>query len=248
MADYGDASGFEAVLDASGHEIAAVFLEPVMGAGGLISPPDGFLAQVYAATKRHGALFVLDEIVTFRLSTGGAQATLPFKPDLTILGKIIGGGLPVGAVGGSREIMAAYVAPGTRVGGSGTFNGNPVTMAAGNVVVRDLTAEQIERINGMGERVADALPSIAGKHGFAVFPKRAGSIVRLDFGAEHDRIMPHLLLSALSRGLFMHSRGVMVFNTAMKEPDVADVLGGLAECFEELAACGLSDPDPALGR
>ena len=100
LGEYNDPATFEEILDAHGQEIAAVVLEPVMGAGGVVSADPEFLRRVQRAAEAAGALFVLDEVITFRLAEGGAQSLFGIEPDLTMLGKVIGGGFPVGAVGG----------------------------------------------------------------------------------------------------------------------------------------------------
>src|SRR5690606_12087086 len=105
-ATYNDLASFEAVLAEHGDDVAAVFLEPAMGAGGVIEADDDFLRGVQAAARRAGALFILDEVITLRMSTGGLQAVKGIEPDLTMMGKLIGGGFPVGAVGGKAEFFA----------------------------------------------------------------------------------------------------------------------------------------------
>ncbi|HEX2464159.1 MAG TPA: aminotransferase class III-fold pyridoxal phosphate-dependent enzyme, partial [Thermoanaerobaculia bacterium] len=122
LADYGDLASFEAVLTEHGEEIAAVFVEPVQGAGGIVRGTPEFLNGLRAAAHRAGALFVLDEVITFRLATGGIQAELGVDPDLTMFGKIIGGGFPVGAVGGKLDLMDVFEPARMRALHSGTYN------------------------------------------------------------------------------------------------------------------------------
>jgi glutamate-1-semialdehyde 2,1-aminomutase len=129
---FNDLEAVEALFRSEGDEIAAVILEPVLGNGGLIPPVPGFLEGLRAVTERHGALLVFDEVMTgFRVALGGAQGRFGIRPDLTTLGKVIGGGLPVGAFGGRREIMER-VAPLGPVYQAGTLSGNPLACAAGN--------------------------------------------------------------------------------------------------------------------
>ncbi|MBI1893626.1 MAG: glutamate-1-semialdehyde 2,1-aminomutase [Candidatus Rokubacteria bacterium] len=128
---FNDLDGARSVLDALGREIAAVIVEPVVGNMGVVPPRPGFLAGLRELTARHGALLIFDEVITgFRLGYGGAQALYGIAPDLTVLGKIIGGGLPVGAYGGRREIMA-QVSPLGGIYQAGTLSGNPLAVAAG---------------------------------------------------------------------------------------------------------------------
>ncbi|MDX1385171.1 MAG: aminotransferase class III-fold pyridoxal phosphate-dependent enzyme, partial [Thermoanaerobaculia bacterium] len=152
LGEYNDLASFEAVLAEHGDEIAAVFTEPVMGAGGGIPADVGFLRGLADAARRAGALFVADEVITFRLGVGGWQGEIGIDPDLTMFGKLIGGGFPVGAVGGKRELMRV-LEPGGGVFHSGTYNANPVTMAAGAVSIRELTAERIAAMHDLAERL-----------------------------------------------------------------------------------------------
>jgi glutamate-1-semialdehyde 2,1-aminomutase len=169
LAEYGDASTFETMLARHGDEIAAVFLEPILGSSGIIAPSPDFLPRVAETARRAGALFVIDEVITLRLGTGGAQAAAGIAPDLTMMGKIIGGGLPVGALGGRADLMAHFDPAGEHpMHDSGTFNGNPLTCAAGVVSVRELSADRIAAMDRMAsrmhsemERAAAALRDIA---------------------------------------------------------------------------------------
>lgn len=133
---YNNLDTVRAVLEAEGREIAAVIVEPVAGNMGVVPPAAGFLAGLRDLTSRHGVVLIFDEVITgFRVAYGGAQARYGVSPDLTVLGKIIGGGLPVGAYGGRREIMAC-VAPLGGVYQAGTLSGNPLAVAAGLETLR----------------------------------------------------------------------------------------------------------------
>ena len=128
---YNDADALRALFAAEGEQIACVIIEPVVGNAGFIPPVDGFLEAVRALTREHGALLIFDEVMTgFRVAPGGAQQRFGITPDLTTLGKVIGGGLPVGAYGGRRELMER-IAPAGPVYQAGTLSGNPLAMAAG---------------------------------------------------------------------------------------------------------------------
>ncbi len=137
---YNDAEAFKAVFAQQGEEIAAVIVEPVAGNMGLVLPKPGFLDLLRKETKEHGALLIFDEVMCgFRASLGGAQAAYAIKPDLTCLGKIIGGGLPVAAYGGRRDIME-QVSPAGPVYQAGTLSGNPLAMTAGLETLNIITA------------------------------------------------------------------------------------------------------------
>lgn len=142
---YNDTDALKDVFDRYGEDIACVIIEPVVGNSGVIIPKEGFLRELRDLTKRYGALLIFDEVITgFRLSYGGAQEYFDIDPDITCLGKIIGGGLPVGAYGGRAEIMD-MVAPSGPVYQAGTLSGNPIAMAAGLK-----TIEILERDNPYG--------------------------------------------------------------------------------------------------
>jgi glutamate-1-semialdehyde 2,1-aminomutase len=129
---FNDPEAVEDLFSQQGDAIAAVFLEPVMGNAGLIPPEPGFLERLREITQRHGALLVFDEVMTgFRVGLRGAQGRYGVFPDLTVMGKVIGGGLPIGAFGGRRDIMER-VAPSGPVYQAGTLSGNPLATAAGN--------------------------------------------------------------------------------------------------------------------
>ncbi len=159
--------------------IAAVIVEPVVGNAGTIAPGPGYLQGLREITAKHGALLILDEVMTgFRLSLGGAQELYGIRPDLTTLGKIVGGGLPCGAFGGRADVMA-YLAPLGPVYQAGTLSGNPLAMAAGIATVGALIAggetiyPQLERVTAA---VADGVGAMAREAGVAVTMNRVGSM------------------------------------------------------------------------
>jgi glutamate-1-semialdehyde 2,1-aminomutase len=155
---YNSPAALEQCFEWYGDKIAAVIVEPVVGNMGCVPPAPGFLAALREFTRRHGALLIFDEVMTgFRVAFGGAQQLYGVRPDLTTLGKVIGGGLPVGAYGGRRDVMS-MVAPAGPVYQAGTLSGNPLAVAAGLAMLRHLGAhpdvyEQLER---NGARLAQA--------------------------------------------------------------------------------------------
>ena len=141
---YNDADAIRAVMEREGDQIAAVIVEPVAGNMGLVLPRQGYLSLLRELTEKYGALLIFDEVMCgFRASLGGAQAAYGIRPDLTCLGKIIGGGLPVAAYGGRREIME-HVSPAGPVYQAGTLSGNPLAMTAGIETLKIITAEPEE--------------------------------------------------------------------------------------------------------
>ncbi|MEX0856011.1 MAG: glutamate-1-semialdehyde 2,1-aminomutase [Gemmatimonadota bacterium] len=155
---FNDLDAVEALFRREGNAIAAVFVEPIMGNAGLIPPLPGFLEGLRRITDHHGALLVFDEVMTgFRVALGGAQTLLGVTPDLTTLGKVIGGGLPVGAFGGRRDIMER-VAPAGPVYQAGTLSGNPLATAAGNAQLAWLEEhDPFSALEDVGRRLVDGL-------------------------------------------------------------------------------------------
>ncbi|MGQ9697638.1 MAG: glutamate-1-semialdehyde 2,1-aminomutase [Armatimonadota bacterium] len=174
---YNDISAVEAVFGSLGDSIAAVIVEPVAGNMGVIPPKEGFLHGLRDITSRHGALLIFDEVITgFRLAFGGAQQVFGITPDLTTLGKIIGGGLPVGAYGGRRDIME-MVAPAGPVYQAGTLSGNPVAMAAGLATLKELHAPGVyQRLESLSAQLEEGLRAAAEDAGVPVTLNRVGSM------------------------------------------------------------------------
>jgi glutamate-1-semialdehyde 2,1-aminomutase len=143
------------------HEVAAVIAEPIAANMGVVPPADGFLELLRTSTREHGALLVLDEVITgFRVARGGAQEMLGISPDLTILGKVLGGGLPAAAFGGPRDLMER-IAPAGDVYQAGTLSGNPLAVAAGLATLRELDVAAYGRLAALTERLADGLRGLA---------------------------------------------------------------------------------------
>ena len=179
---FNDAAALEQALERLGAELACVILEPVAANMGVIMPEPGYLARVRALTRAHGVLLIFDEVVTgFRLGLGGAQEAFGIRPDLTTFGKILGGGLPIGALGGPRRLMQR-LAPEGDVYHGGTFAGHPLSMAAGVATIRELNARTpYERLERLSRRAADGLAEAARESGVPVQVNRAGSMFTLFF-------------------------------------------------------------------
>ena len=236
MVDFNDVGQLEAAMEAEGDRVAAILLEPVTGTGVF----EGTL-EYFAAARRladeHGALLICDEVITLRLAFGGFQEVLGVRPDLTTMGKIIGGGLPVGAFGGRSDVMAIFdpSAP-HHLHHSGTFNGNLMTMAAGCVTLDLLTRSEIARINTLGERLAEGLRRLlAGRPDLQGVVNGCGSLVHVNFGTEgevrnYSDLNPDSFAvgrfhpAALDEGLYFAPRGFMNTSTAMDEQAVDGAL------------------------
>ena len=182
---FNDLEAAERAMEAYGGDVAAVILEPVAGNMGLVPPRDRFLAGLRELTGRSGSLLIFDEVITgFRLGMGGAQEWFDILPDLTCLGKILGGGLPVGAFGGREEVMAV-LSPDGPVYQAGTLSGNPLAMQTGLA-----TLEQIERpgfhdsLNGKAQRFVESLKGVAREAGVPVQVQSIGSMFTVFFRSE----------------------------------------------------------------
>ena len=185
-AAYNDPSGIRDIFDRMGGEVAAVIVEPVAGNMGLVPPSSGWLELLRELCTRHGALLIFDEVITgFRLALGGAQAVYGVKPDLSTFGKIIGGGLPVGAYGGRRELMQR-VSPLGPVYQAGTLSGNPVAMAAGLATLGYLRdhPEIYASIDRTASRLADLFRAAAVRHAIPLAINRTGSLLGVFFTPE----------------------------------------------------------------
>ncbi|MGB3943397.1 MAG: glutamate-1-semialdehyde 2,1-aminomutase [Methanothrix sp.] len=180
---YNDLSAIESLLDGFDGEVAAVIMEPVLGNIGPILPEEGYLEGVRRLTEDHGVLLIFDEVITgFRLSLGGAQAFYGVVPDMTTLGKVIGGGFPIGVVGGRRDLLET-VAPRGGVYQAGTFNGSPVSLAAGMATLDVLEGERVlERLNAVGDGLRAALSDIVEDLGLGYSVVGIASIFKVFFG------------------------------------------------------------------
>lgn len=182
VADYNDPAGLKTVFSEHGNKIAAVIFEPVVGNAGVLVPTPEFLAELHSLTRQYGALLIADEAMTgFRLARGGAVELLGLKPDLVCWGKIIGGGLPVGAYGGRAEIMH-QVAPLGPVYQAGTLSGNPVAMAAGIATLQQLFNDPpYARLEAYGKALQEGLQEIFCTAGLPATINRAGSMITVFF-------------------------------------------------------------------
>jgi glutamate-1-semialdehyde 2,1-aminomutase len=244
MVDYNDVGQLEAVMEEQGEEVAAILLEPVTGTGVFAGTPEYFAAARRLAYE-HGALLICDEVITLRLGVGGFQEVLGVRPDLTTMGKIIGGGLPVGAFGGRADVMEVFDPRSPcHLHHSGTFNGNLMTMAAGCVTLDLLTHSEIERINALGARLAEGLRrSLAERPDLQGVVNDCGSLVHVNFGTEDEvrkfsdlkldsSVAAAFHLAALAEGVYFAPRVFMNTSTAMDDQVVDDVIEACSLALE----------------
>ena len=211
---FNDIAAVESIFAAHGERIAAIFVEPVVGNAGFIAPDAAFLPALRRIADAHGALLVFDEVMTgFRVAPGGAAAYYGVTPDLTTLGKVIGGGLPVAAYGGRADLMSR-VAPAGPVYQAGTLSGNPLAMAAGIATLTALTPELHESVAQRTRALVEGLRGIAARQGVPFTADSAGSMFGFFFRAEPVRsfadakeadveLFRRFFHAALDRGVYL---------------------------------------------
>ena len=251
VAPYGDTEAFVAAIHRHGKELAGVFVEAIMGSGGFAQAPKSFFDAVKQAAHDVGAIFVLDEVISLRLGEGGHQATLGIAPDLTMMGKIIGGGFPIGAVGGRADLMDLTNPTSGHVLASGTFSGNPLSMVAGNISVAHLTQGKIDQIGAWAGQIETAIKTKSAAIGLAIWTRRVGSLVSWYFydpgpgvvlsGSRLDLAMVKRHHTAmLVNGLFPTPRAALATSTAMSDATVAEIIARFDASLDAL----LADPLP----
>ncbi len=187
IADYNNLESVEQLLIDRKDEVAAIIVEPVAGNMGVVPPKKGFLEGLRALCDKYGALLIFDEVITgFRLARGGAQEYFNVMPDLTTLGKIIGGGLPVGAYGGKKEIMD-YLAPNGPVYQAGTLSGNPLAMAAGLAILKKMDKQFYADLNERAEKLAAGFKANVEATNTNAVLNRVGSMMTMFF-TESDKV------------------------------------------------------------
>jgi len=238
---WNDGDACEEILEREAGGLAALLVDPLLGIGGIIPPAEGFLQRLRAVTERHGIVLIFDEVISFRVAWGGAQERFGIRPDLTTLGKIIGGGLPVGAFGGRGDIMAAYDPRrgAARISHGGTFNANPVTMAAGIATLNALTPEAYGRLDALGDRLRGGVSRLLGATRRRGQVSGVGSLFCLhwtsapliDYRSSRpkDAQAPlRVFLALLNEGILLSQRGMGACSLAMADEDVDRFVNALA--------------------
>ena len=238
---WNDGDACEAILEREASTLAALLVDPLLGIGGIIPPVEGFLPRLRALTERHGILLIFDEVISFRVAWGGAQERYGIRPDLTTLGKIIGGGLAVGAFGGRADVMGAYDPRrgGARISHGGTFNANPLTMAAGVATLNALTPDAYLRLDALGERLRGGIARLLGAMRWRGQVSGIGSLFCLHWtpGALTDyrssrpkdpQASLRVFLGLLNEGILLTQRGMGACSLAMADEDVDRFVNALA--------------------
>jgi glutamate-1-semialdehyde 2,1-aminomutase len=246
VAPYNDADATLAVLEPHLEDLAAIVVEPVLGAGGVVPAREDFLRFLRELSDETGALLVLDEVIAFRIGYHGAQGRYGIRPDLTTLGKIIGGGLPVGAFGGREDVMVLFD---PRSDGAlshgGTFNANPLTMAAGLATLTELTPEALDRLEALTVELKAGLESLFAAAGISARITRAGSLFNVHFTdtpvmthadvlAGDRALQRQLHLALLGNGILFTPRGMGCLSTPMTRAEVEAFLAASERALGEL--------------
>ena len=241
-AAFNDLAGVEQLLEQNA--VAAVILEPIVGNGGFIPPDPAFLAGLRKLCDASGALLIFDEVMTgFRIAYGGARERFGVTPDLTTLGKVIGGGLPVAAYGGRRDLMA-MIAPSGPVYQAGTLSGNPLAMAAGIATLKTLTREVHDQITRRTTGLVQGLRAIAASHSVPLIADSAGSMFGFFFRREPVRsfaeakeadtnLFARFFHAALDRGVYLAPSAFEAgfVSAAHSEDDIATTLERLDDAL-----------------
>ena len=240
MAPYNDRARAESLVAAHADSLAAILIEPMLGAGGCIPADPAFLAGLRAAATRHGIVLIFDEVMTSRLAPGGRQGELGIAPDLTTLGKYIGGGSSFGAFGGRADIMRRFDPrePGA-LAHAGTFNNNVISMAAGIAgMAKVLTPEAIRAVNARGDRLRDGLNAMFRRRGAKLSATGLGSIVGLhgtdrpirttaDLAASDPAIKDLVFFDLVARGFYIARRGFMALSLPLTDADCDALVAAL---------------------
>ncbi|MGV3549282.1 aspartate aminotransferase family protein [Rhizobium sp.] len=247
---FNDAEAAEAVFSAHGAEIAAVLIDPMPNRAGLIPARRDYLERLVKAAHAAGALVIFDEVISFRLGYSGAQGLWDITPDLTALGKIIGGGFPVGAIAGRAEVMAVFDPTRGKpaLPHGGTFTANPVTMRAGIAAMQALTRDSFAHLDALGETLREGTNAALKKHGLPGSCVGLGSLFKLHFtdnpisdyrsvypSAKEKTKLDRFHKGLLDRGVLSASYGLFALSTPMTVADAEAILAAIDDTLAEVA-------------
>jgi len=244
---FNDKAAAQKIIEENKDELAAVIVEGIMGAGGLIPPKDDYLKFLRKVTVENNVLLILDEVISFRLATGGAQQIYDVKPDLTVFGKAIGGGLPVGGFGGREDVMAVFSPKQKRPAHhTGTFAATPVVAAAGIASLSEMTEAALKRINSLGDSLAEGIQRVLSDLKIKAQVTGYGSLHQIHFTLEpvthaavslttQDKDVVRLFhLAMLNRGMFVAKRNMYNVSTPMTETEINKAITATADALSEL--------------
>jgi glutamate-1-semialdehyde 2,1-aminomutase len=232
------------ILEENKDELAAVIVEPVMGSVGMVPGSAEFLTMLREFTQENGIVLIFDEVISFRVAPGGSQQYYGITPDMTSLGKIIGGGFAVGAFGGRKDIMDLYdPTKGAKVSHAGTFNANPVTMLAGSVTLEHLTPEVYRDLAELTEELRQGIRRVCSELEVPVQVTGLGSLFGIhftnqpivnyrDIAAEDSALRSQVFLGLMNEGILMASNLVGGLSTALGEEEVETFVGALRKVLE----------------
>ncbi len=248
---FNDAEALRAVFGAHGNEIAAVLIDPMPNRAGLIPARRDYLEALVETAHAAGALVIFDEVISFRLGYSGAQGLWGITPDLTALGKIIGGGFPVGAVAGRADVMAVFDPTRGKpaLPHGGTFTANPVTMRAGLAAMQALTPDMFAHLDRIGDQLREGTNAALTKHGLPGQCVGLGSLFKVHFTtspiSDYRSVYPTQAerrkldlfhKGLLDRGVLSASYGLFALSTPMTETDAANILAAIDDTLGAIAA------------
>ena len=246
LAEFNDVASFESKLEQHEGQVAAVLVEPVMYTDVVMVPEPDFLSRLEALARRHGALFVLDDCLMLRLAYGGSAEKWNLSPDITFLGKFLGGGTPLGATGGRADIMELTNPrrPDAMYHG-GSYNGNVLSTMAGRVTLEHLTREEIAQMDELMLTLRTALEKKATQLGLPLTLQQTGSVMGVYLTKENlqagvipsDEELAHAFhLACVNNGLHLGPGGMVALTTAIKRAEMDEVIAGMTDAMERVAS------------
>ena len=244
---FNDFQALEKTVKENADQLAAVIMEPFLGAGGIVLPAKGYLEHIRKVTKENNVLLIFDEIFSYRVNTGGCQKLYGVAPDLTTVGKVIGGGLPIGVFGGKKEIMNIFCHENTDkpLYHSGTFNGYETLMQAGFAALSKYDEKAVAYVNSLGDKLQKGLLQSFKDNGLNIQSNHIGSLLNIHFFNEpittseqvlitEEKLHTLMHLSLLNKGIFNIPRGLFILSCAMTEDDIDFLIEKIDETFKEL--------------